>query len=282
VAVEKVSVALVPDVSTFLLEAGFESALSPSLLKRLHILNEGSKTLQDEARALGYADRFFAHYNQTHSENPLTGDRPFSPDEMGVVRAGTILADIGKTGPVTAPEHVQRAVVAVFGVDTNFTPHEKKMTSMRQFITWEMKNPDDKRAVINGIHASGRNLTTSLGNFYNLHAQWTFDILTSAQEAPEVAAAAALHHTLEDINPRHILSKDGIIQTTGKPFGRVEKMVILLDKYDARLRRGGVGHDEAIQYLRDRVAANKRFATDAEFYELIAEMDVSLHQPSGQ
>jgi hypothetical protein len=282
VAVENRSAPPVSDVPALLHEAGVKLANPQSILRRLTILNEGSRTLEDEARALGYADRFFAHYNLTHSENRKTGDRPFSPEEMGVVRSATILADIGKTGPVTAPEHVQRAVVAVFGVDTNFTPHEKKMTSMRQFITWQMKNPDDKRAVINGIHASGRNLTTSLGNFYNLHAQWTFDILTSAQEAPEVAAAAALHHTLEDINPRHILSKDGIIKTTGKPFGRVEKMVILLDKYDARLRRGGVTHEVAIEYLRDRVATNKRFATDTEFYELIAEMDVALRQPSGK
>jgi hypothetical protein len=87
--------------------------------------------------------------------------------------------------------------------------------------------------------------------------------------------AAATHHILENVNPDSLVADDGrFTKYFGKhaSFERPEKLVILLDKYDAALRRGRCTHDQAIASLRDVIGRNHRFRGDREFLELIEDL----------
>jgi hypothetical protein len=78
------------------------------------------------------------------------------------------------------------------------------------------------------------------------------------------------------VNPDSLVAEDGhFTKYFGKhaSFERPEKLVILLDKYDAALRRGRCTHDQAIASLREAIARSHRFCDDHEFLELIGDLD---------
>jgi hypothetical protein len=116
----------------------------------------------------------------------------------------------------------------------------------------------------------------SIREFWNHHSGWTLQIVEAGGVPPEVIAAAATHHLLDDVNPDRIVASD---RRFSRPFGdntsfdRAEKLIILLDKYDALRRRGGRTHDQAIAWLRERVDSSAAFHGDAEFLTLIADLD---------
>jgi hypothetical protein len=124
----------------------------------------------------------------------------------------------------------------------------------------------------------------SLREFWNLHSSWTLDLLQHSAVPREAVAAAAAHHLLEHINPHAIVADDGRFTL---PFGsnlrfdRAEKLVILLDKYDAVRRRGQRDHASAISWLGTRISNNLRFGQDAEFHALLAVLDEVFAQGTG-
>jgi hypothetical protein len=92
----------------------------------------------------------------------------------------------------------------------------------------------------------------------------------------EAVPAAAAHHLLENVNPDAIVAEDGrFTKYFGEhaSFERPEKLVILLDKYDALRRRGHGTHGDAIARLRAVIAASRRFAEDRTFFTLIEDLD---------
>ena len=86
---------------------------------------------------------------------------------------------------------------------------------------------------------------------------------------PPATTAIAAH-------PEAIVAEDRCFT---RPFGdnarfdRAEKLIILLDKYDALRRRGRRGHAEAILWLRKRVHESSHFRGDLEFSTLISDLD---------
>jgi hypothetical protein len=89
-------------------------------------------------------------------------------------------------------------------------------------------------------------------------------------------ATAATHHLLDDVNPEAIVgANDRFTRRFGANtcFDRAEKLVIVLDKYDALRRRGRLSHAKAIAWLNERLANNERFHGDRELRTLIADID---------
>jgi hypothetical protein len=85
-----------------------------------------------------------------------------------------------------------------------------------------------------------------------------------------------------NVNPDSLIAEDGrFTKYFGKhaSFERPEKLVILLDKYDAALRRGRCTHDQAIASLREVIANNHRFCGDHGFLELIEDLDKVMKVP---
>jgi hypothetical protein len=122
----------------------------------------------------------------------------------------------------------------------------------------------------------------TMREFWNLHSAWTLHVLQGDGVPMEAVPAAATHHILENVNPDSLIAEDGrFTKYFGKhaSFERPEKLVILLDKYDAALRRGRCTHDQAIASLREVIANNHRFCGDHGFLELIEDLDKVMTVP---
>lgn len=52
-------------------------------------------------------------------------------------------------------------------------------------------------------------------------------------------------------------------------FSRDDKLIIILDKYDAFRRRSRMTHTQAIEAVRKKIKSNEQFADDPEFEELL-------------
>lgn len=247
-------------------DVGFDLRRSaPELLTRLSLLAERSQTVTDCERMVGMARSIFARRAGSATA--------FTEDERRVVVLGCVLSDIGKTGPALADRAGQRLIVDMFAVEGV----RDDAQSVAQFFDSYFPGDADERR--RRFAALGLDAGISLREFWNLHSSWTLDILDRSGVPREAIAGAATHHLLEDVNPGAIVRPD---ESFARPFGenvafdRAEKLVIVLDKYDALRRRGRRSHEQAITWLRDRIQHNARFHDDAEFMSLIADLDATF------
>jgi hypothetical protein len=233
----------------------------------MQLLAEHSNTFDDARRMTSYADRIFRHYEAAkHGE-------AFSALERQTVVLACLFSDIGKTGPAHADADARRLIAEAFAVENVQDDAQPVATFLRTYF------PADAEERLARFVALGLDPAMSVRQFWNLHSGWTLAIAEAAGLPPEAVAAAATHHLLDDINPRSIVGDDDRFTRRfgeNSTFDRAEKLVIILDKYDAAMRRGGRTHDEAIAWLRDRIAKSVRFRDDAEFVELLADVNAVL------
>lgn len=244
---------------------GFDlDTASAPLVERMRLLAEHSDTFEDARRMASYAERIFRHYDAKPSAEP------FSAIERQTVVLACLFSDIGKTGPEHAGAEACRYVAEAFAVENVKDDTQPLEAFLRAHF------PDDAETRIAALRDVGVDPTISLRQFWNLHSHWTLAIAEAAGLPPEAVAAAATHHLLEDVNPRAIVGRD---ERFTRPFGenaafdRAEKLVIVLDKYDAATRRSRLSHDDAVAWLRDRLAKSARFHDDPTFAELLGAVD---------
>ncbi len=238
--------------------------IRPSILARMRLLAETTKTLNDCERAVRIAGDIFRYYD---ASKPL---KRFTALERRIVVIGTLFSDIGKTGPAGASLDGQRLVAEMFAVECVVDGG----TSVARFF--ELYFPADAARRARRFGALGLDARMTLREFWNLHSAWTLHIIQGDGVPLEAVPAAATHHILENVNPDSLIAEDGrFTKYFGKhaSFERPEKLVILLDKYDAAVRRGRRTHDQAIAFLREVIANNHRFCGDHGFLELIDDLD---------
>jgi len=242
--------------------------MNPNIVRKLLLLNERTKTFKDEERSVHVARALFRYYEKNLS------DRKFTDVEQRTVLIGTMFTDIGKTGPRNATPEQEELISDIYGVENIIDP--KKVT-LEGFINDNFpEDADDKLKVLEEMGV-GRDIT--MREFYNLHPKWTLETISGDGVPPEAVAAAATHHMLEGINPEEIVGKDGRFTKyfgDNVSFDRAEKLIILLDKYDAFRRRGKKEHKEAIELIRDKIRSNPNFTDDREFEELVDNLDAML------
>lgn len=240
--------------------------LHPDILDRFVLLEKTTPTLDDERRAITYARALFHHYEKKDSEYI------FTEREKHRVEIGTIFSDIGKTGPQNATLEQRRIIAEIFGIENHIDPS----MSLSQFIVHFF--PHDAYQRQQELLALNLDIQMSMRTFWNMHSEWTFDIITNGGVPTDIIPTAASHHRLEGVNPQNIVSDDDHLKEPfgeNTKFGRPEKLVILLDKYDAYRRRGKLSHIAAIAALRDRIE-HSVYQHDAEFKKLIADMEKVL------
>lgn len=247
-------------------EVGFDlDDVKPSLIDRLRLLAEHTATVDDAERMVTNAHAIFRYYSE---HRPAEA---FSESEQRVIALGCLLSDVGKSGPAGATAEDQRLIVEMFaveGVTDSAMP-------VRRFIHTYF--PDDAEARIARFSSLGLDPAMSIREFWNLHSGWTLSLTKASGVPSEVVAAAASHHLLDGVNPESIVREDGRFSRDfgeNTRFDRVEKLVILLDKYDAVRRRGRRTHDDAIAWLRARIESQPR--VDAEAEELLTVVDEVL------
>lgn len=238
-----------------------------SLLDRMCLLAEHSKVLDDAQRMSNHADRIFRQYDIAKPAEAFTAL------ERQTVVLACLFSDIGKTGPLEADAEARRVIAEAFAIDN---VGDDTQPVDRFFHTYFAADAEERIARFSAL---GLDPAMSLRQFWNLHSGWTLAIAEAAGLPLEAVAAAATHHLLEDINPQAIVGDDDrFTREFGEnaTFDRAEKLVILLDKYDAVTRRSRRTHDEAIAWLRERISKNERFRGDEEFIELLAAMDAAI------
>ncbi|MFO0679750.1 MAG: hypothetical protein U0169_24710 [Polyangiaceae bacterium] len=247
---------------------GFDpDAARGSLVDRMRLLAEVSHTFDDASRMADHAERVFRHVDATRPS------KPFDAVERQTVVLGCLFSDIGKTGPEGADVGTRRIVAEAFAVENVKDDRQSFATFVRASF------PADAEPRLARLAAIGVPPSITLRQFWNLHTGWTLAIAEAAGLPAEAVGAAAAHHLLEDVNPESIVGEDDRFT---RPFGRnatfdrAEKLVILLDKYDASMRRGGRSHEDAILWLRDRLASSARFFDDEEFVGLLRDVEVAL------
>ncbi len=240
---------------------------SSSLVERMQLLAEQSNTFDDASRMSSYASRIFRHYEVSKPA------QAFTPLERQTVVLACLFSDIGKTGPVDAGADARRVIAEAFAVE-NVRDEAQPVASF-----FRTHFPADAERRIAHLVALGLDPAMSVRQFWNLHSGWTLAIAEAAGLPLEAVAAAATHHLLDDVNPRAIVGEDGRF-TRGfgenATFDRSEKLVIILDKYDAARRRGRLTHAQAVTWLRERLARSSRFCADEQFIELLDDVNAVI------
>jgi hypothetical protein len=243
--------------------------LSAELLERMRLLAETTETVEDCQRAAEMAQEMFRYYEQQKPE------QRFSEVDQRTVLIASLFSDIGKTGPAQADEAAQRLIAEMFSVER--VPDEK-MSVTDFFRTYFADDASDRAA---RFRALGLDPTITMREFWNMHSAWTLHIIQVGGIPLEAVAAAATHHLLENVNPDSIVAHDGRFTRYFGENNRVdrpEKLIILLDKYDAARRRAGRSHEDAIRWLRALIANNARFGDDQEFFALIDDLDLVMRE----
>jgi hypothetical protein len=234
------------------------------VLDRLVLLAEFSQTVADLERMTDLAFRLFRHYDATDWQEAC------GALERRTVVLGCLFSDIGKTGPKHADRSGQRLITEMFSVESV----EDVMQPVHRFLRRYFA--DDAEARIAHVSALGISPDLPMRHFWNLHTAWTLEIIDGSGVPPEAVAAAASHHLLDNVNPSAIVGADDRFTRrfgANTCFDRAEKLVIVLDKYDALRRRGRLSHPEAIAWLSERLANNERFRGDRELTTLIADIN---------
>ncbi len=243
--------------------------LSETLFARLMQMENESDFLLFERQAIRYADQVFVREPDI-----------FSEEEKRRVKIGTLFSDIGKTGPVHASTEEGRLILAMFNIHN--VPKEEHGRPVTDFLAKHF-SPDTVSSwkQFAARHDFDDDLT--LRQFWDLHTHWTFDLLNQSDAGipREAIPGAVLHHALRGIDTEQLLDENtGELQGDFgrvKRFGQPEKLVILLDLYDAYRNRGAQGksrpsHADTMAYLQDMVEKNKTYAHDADFAELLQGM----------
>jgi hypothetical protein len=258
---------------TMCADVGFDlDRIRPSILARMRILAETTETVNDCERGVRIANVVFHHYDVS---KPL---ERFTDAEKRIVVIGTLFSDVGKSGPSEANPEQQHLVAEMFAVECVID----ETISVARFF--ESYFPADASDRARRFGASGLDLdpAMTMREFWNMHSAWTLHILRGDGVPMEAVPAAATHHLLENVNPDSLVADDGrFTKYFGKhaSFERPEKLVILLDKYDAAVRRGHCTHDQAIASLRDVIGRNHRFCGDHGFLELIEDLAEVMKVP---
>lgn len=241
--------------------------LDPDVRARLELLAEVTHTTDDGVRMVRAAEAVFALHDSTRR-----GAR-WTEVERRTVLLGCLLADIGKSGPAGASAAGQRLVAEMFaveGVDDEQQP-------VSQFLARHFPDDADARTAL--FCELGLDPAMSMRAFWNLHAGFTYDVLDAGGLPPETVAAAAAHHYLDGVNPDGVVAADGRFSRwfgENVAFDRAEKLITLLDKYDAARRRGNRTHEAAIAWLRDFLARREPLREDPELARLVDELETAL------
>lgn len=251
-------------IAEVITEIGLEiDKIAPRIIERLELLNRLTKTVEDGKRAIELARSIFAYYESDKK------DQIFSELEKKIVMVGSIFSDIGKTGPGEATLEQQNLIADIFAIENII---DQKMT-VKDFL--HMFFADTAEQKLQTFQSMNLDPMMTMRTFWNLHSLWTLQIISGDGVPPEAVAGAAIHHIVDGINPDNILGLDAKFNKffgENASFDRPEKLIILLDKFDAFCRRGGMAKEAAIKAIQAKISQNEIFAHDQQFQILLDDL----------
>ena len=181
--------------------------LNPTIFDRLVLLDQRSPFMEDEARCMALAEQVFAFAEEE--------EMAWRDQEKHLVLKGTLLSDIGKTGPKDARPDQAELVVKIFTIENVTDPARRTMEALFREEYVREYPMDDVEERMQAFQDLGLSLTMTIRQFYNKHAEWTAEIINHDGIGSEVIAIASLHHVLEGVNPEGFLREDGSLSHAG-------------------------------------------------------------------
>lgn len=179
------------------------------------------------------------------------GEYNLTKRQIAESRFAALIHDIRKVGPVEATPRQQQAILKIFAVKGKKDPLMSVEDMVRENLGEEANEI---------FYDLGDCLDTSMAmrQFYSSHAKWGAEFLTQkCPEIPEVIVKiAALHH---------MDRTDGDF-TFGIDLGHNladiirQRVLMAIDQYQARIYRGKVGHEEAVEWVRKNTS--EKFGDD--------------------
>lgn len=218
--------------------AGVEmEKLDPDLNLRTEMENSESNSVRDAKVAMVWAVKLADSYKDDDTRESL------SDAELKRILCGLFYSDIGKTGSdfrEGMSEEEKREQVKFFLDIFSVSNVANRDMSMSEFFhTYRSEDAEER---LERFASFGLDPNMTLRQFHNLHSHWTFDSLQNSGVPEDAIPPAALHHILEGQNPGKILAYDGEYTrdfNSNLSFGRGEMLVIIMDKLDAIITRGG-------------------------------------------
>lgn len=249
--------------------------IAPHIKERLVRLERITPTIEDERAAITIARELFATAQES--------GHPYNSDEQRNVVVGTLFTDIGKSGPLNATPEQSELISRMFAIENR--PKDEVFGSIDNFLSMHFGRDaayDAKQLQSLGLDTA----QLSMRDFYDCHTKWTLEIISNDGVPKEAIPAAAAHHHLRGDNPYHILNgkdeyTDDFDFGRNHVFGREEKLVCVLDMYDAYVRRGHMEHRRAMEQLQKWVDStwNGRYAKDAELTQILKDLDATMLAP---
>lgn len=251
--------ALREKILTSLENTGLKEPLSEEVIGRLVLLEQKSEFNEDarqiERGVTNVLNLFLARYAGRYPELRLTAER------KNFGRTAAILHDIGKSGPAEATSREQEAVVKLFAIEGINKPER----SVGEIVA-ENFSEGEAEDLLRALAACSIDAKMTMTRFWNHHANWTHDILEKypAGLNKHIRLIAGSHHIDNEIDPygtpgRGALKTAEIIKTQGDEIDDLEERVlIVVDRYQAAIRRSRLNHREAINWLRKNLAKYKK------------------------
>lgn len=251
------------EVVASLEEINAKETVGETILGRLELLETNSKFNVDSRMIERGMEKILAKLGLN-----------LSPEHTTDAKLAALIHDVGKSGPAKANEEESIAVIKLFAID--------KISNINQTIQQTVADhfeTEEGRIILANLESCGIDTNLSMRSFWDLHAQWTADLLENSDNnvTRRVRVIAASHHIDRDINPYNIDESD--IPTESEVIGLSEyyiealeeRLLIAVDKYQAAVQRSKLTHDEAIGLVRKLI--HSKFGKDPIMTKILEALD---------
>lgn len=254
-----------------LTRTGFKGNINEELINRL-ILFERESTFNEDARLIERGMDNVLYFLEKHSKDKQS--RLVLTEEQKINgRLAALLHDIGKSGPAHANREEQEAVIKLYAIESINTPS----CSVGDIVA-ERFDKQQAEELLGKLAACLVFPEMTMRQFWNLHAKWTYELLLKYPEGlnNHIQIIAGSHHLDNGISPHILLKtnaplKSDIIETLGGEVNDLEERILMVvDKYQAVVRRGGVDHEAAIAWVRNNLV---KYGKDDSLQSVIDAVD---------
>lgn len=238
--------------------------INEKIITRLSVLEENSHFNQDSMMIAEGLERIL------HELGVDLGE-----ENLREARIAAILHDIGKSGPAEASVEQSITIAKLFAVRLPFSRESANQSIMKTVIE---HFPNEVSYMVEDLTACGINPEMRMEDFWNMHAEWTKDILEKEPNGLSgmTKIIAATHHIDRGINPYN-LSPENIPQVaraigvSEEYLETLELALMAVDKYQAPIEREGFSHKDAM--LRTRQILDRKYANSHLMQRILEVID---------